>query len=170
MPYVYKVLTLNINGIRAASRKTMLAYFLLTHNIDIALLQEVVCPEIVDLPSYTTWINIGTNLRVTAILTRTGLLVDEVRRLPKGTGIAISIQRVWYVRVYAPSGAERRADREAFFNTKLPLIWPATPTALLLVGDFNCIINRQDSTGNVPRSVALETFVRGMELHDMGGQ
>jgi exonuclease III len=94
MPYVYKVLTLNINGIRAVSRKTMLATFLLTHNIDIVLLQEVVCPEIVDLPSYTSRINVGTNLRGTAILTRTGLVVDEVRRLPTGRGIAINIQRV----------------------------------------------------------------------------
>ena len=165
--YVYKVVTLNVNGIRADTWKTLLANFLLSHNIDIALLQEVVCPEIVDLPSYTTWINIGTDLRGTAILTSTGLVIDEVQRLPTGRGIAISIHNVWYVCVYAPSGAERRTDREAFFNTELPLILPVTPKALLLAGDFNCIINKQDSTGNVPRSVALETLVHGMELHDV---
>jgi exonuclease III len=53
MPYTYNVLTLNINGIRADLRKEMLADFLHSHHIDIALLQEVVCPDVADIPHLT---------------------------------------------------------------------------------------------------------------------
>jgi exonuclease III len=93
----------------------MLADFLHRHHIDITLLQEVTCPQVVDIPHYDPLVNIGTDLRGTAILTRTGLLVDEVRRLPSGRGIAVHVKQVWYVSVYAPSGAESRADRDVFF-------------------------------------------------------
>jgi endonuclease/exonuclease/phosphatase family metal-dependent hydrolase len=69
--------------------------------------------------------------------------------------------------VYAPSGAERKLERERFFNNELPLILPVTPAEMLLAGDFNCIINKLDSTGNVSCSKALEMLTSGLALHDV---
>jgi exonuclease III len=63
---------------------------------------------------------------------------------------------VWIINVYAPSGAERKTEREAFFNQDLPLLLPPVPTDTMLAGDFNCILNADDSTGSVPFSKALQ--------------
>jgi endonuclease/exonuclease/phosphatase family metal-dependent hydrolase len=66
------------------------------------------------------------------------------------------------VNVYAPSGAERRAEREYFFNVQFPTIIPLTPTALIIAGDFNCILEACDTTGSAPRSAALERLTKGL--------
>ena len=46
MTHTYTVATLNINGIANYTRIKMLEDFLWTHDIDIALLQEVTCPQL----------------------------------------------------------------------------------------------------------------------------
>jgi len=46
MTHTYTVATLNINGIENHTRIKMLENFLWTHDIDIALLQEVTCPQL----------------------------------------------------------------------------------------------------------------------------
>jgi hypothetical protein len=91
----------------------------------------------------------------------------RVKRIPSGRCIAVEIKGVWYVNVYAPSEAERKLEREQFFNNDLHLILPVTPEEILLAGDFNCIINKMDSTGNESCSKALERLIRGMALHDV---
>jgi exonuclease III len=167
MQYIYKVVTLNINGIHAESRKLMLSTFLHIHDVDIALLQAVTQPGITDIPRYNAWVNIGTEKRGTATLAREGLTVYDEKRLPSGRGLAVKIKDIWYVNVYASSGAERRVDREYFFNAELLLILPVAPTALLIAGDINCILDARYSTGNVPRSNALVGLIRGLCLHDV---
>jgi hypothetical protein len=95
------------------------------------------------------------------------LTVGEVKRLPSGRGLVVEIKGIWYVNVYTPSGAEQRVEREYFFNNELPLIMPVMPVKILMAGDFNCILNTGDSTGNEPRSNALDRLIRGMGLHDV---
>ena len=46
MRHTYTVASLNINGIANHTRIKMLEDFLWTHDIDIALLQEVTCPQL----------------------------------------------------------------------------------------------------------------------------
>jgi hypothetical protein len=41
------------------------------------------------------------------------------------------------------------------------------PADLVLAGDFNCILQTGDSTGNVPKSPALDRLVRSIGLKDM---
>jgi exonuclease III len=111
MQYIYKVVTLNINGIHAESRNLMLSTFLHIHDVDIALLEEVTQPGITDIPRHDAWVNIGTEKRGTATLAREGLTVCDEKRLPSGRGLAVKIKDIWYVNVYAPCGAERRVER-----------------------------------------------------------
>jgi hypothetical protein len=74
----------------------------------------------------------------------------------------VKLQEVWYINVYAPSGAEKR---ENFFNSDLNLLLRAPPAELLLVSDFNRILNTNDSTENAPRTKCLERIVKGLEQH-----
>jgi hypothetical protein len=69
--YIYKVATININGVRSEPRHDMLAgFFLHKQDIDVALLQEVRQPGITVIQRYIAWINLGNERRGTAILTR----------------------------------------------------------------------------------------------------
>jgi exonuclease III len=145
----------------------MLAEFIYKQDVDMVFLQEVTRPEVAAIQRYMAYTNLGTEGRGTAILTKDGVRVDNIKHIPSGRGIAVDLQGVWYINVYAPSGAERKPERETFFNTDLPLILPVTPKELLLAGDFNCIINSADSTGNVPCSKALDKIVKWLGLHNV---
>jgi exonuclease III len=71
------------------------------------------------------------------------------------------------INVYAPSGTEKKTEREAFFNTDLIPLLPTTRTDLLFEGDFNCILHAADSTGHKQFSKGLATIVNGFGLHDV---
>jgi exonuclease III len=124
--------------------------FIYKQDLDIFFLQEVTRPDVTAIKRYMAYTNLGTEGRGTALLTKDGMRVDNIKLIPSGRGIAVDLQAVWYINVYAPSGVERKAERETFFNSDLPLILPVTPKELLLAGDCKCILNSADSTGNVP--------------------
>jgi exonuclease III len=75
MPHIYKVATVNINGISLTTCIRMLETFIHKHEIDVILLQEVTQPDITTIQQYTTHTNVGTERRDTEILTRDGLIV-----------------------------------------------------------------------------------------------
>jgi hypothetical protein len=66
----------------------MLAGFLHKQDIYIALLQEVTQPGITAIQRYTACLNLGSEIRGTAILIRDGITVTENKRIHSGQGIA----------------------------------------------------------------------------------
>jgi len=88
--------------------------------MDFLFLQEVTQPKFDNFRVYTAYTNIGTNRRGTAILTREYLPLTRTVSLPYGRGIAASFQGVRLVNIYAPSGVEKRQEREDFFNQSYP--------------------------------------------------
>jgi exonuclease III len=125
----------------------MLADLISKQDLDIMLLQEVATPNLIVPMEYTVYHNLGSTGRGTAIVLRSQLELRSVLKLPSGRGVAADLQGLWIVNVYAPSGAERRREREAFFTFEVPyLLQPAADT-ILLGGDFNCILEPADSTG-----------------------
>jgi hypothetical protein len=66
----------------------MLETMLYRNEVDIALLQEVVSPRLNNICHYTSHLNIGTELRGTAILVKHGIMVTKVKRQPSGRGMA----------------------------------------------------------------------------------
>jgi exonuclease III len=144
----------------------MLGDFLKKQAIDIALLQEVTQPQVEHISGYTTHLNIGTEARGTAITMKAGINAMRLRRLPSERGIAGLIKGTHVVNIYAPSGAEHRQEREAFFTNELPWLLPTTECDLILAGDFNCIIERDDATGQGNHSRALDQLIRGFHLTD----
>ena len=81
--------------------------------------------------------------------------------------MSIHVQGLCVITVYAPSGAEKKREREEFFMVEVPHLLPTTPMELLLAGDFNCTLARSDSTGPLNYSRALDTLVTALELHDV---
>jgi len=166
MPYIYKIATININGISSDNRILLLSDFLLKHDIDIALLQEVTTTKITSIHNYNVLDNIGTEGRGTAILSKPGIVLTDIKRLPSGRGIAASLHATKTVNIYAPSRAERKVDRECFFTKEMLTLIPSDCTELLLAGDFNCILNTSECTGNKCFSRSLGILVREMALYD----
>jgi exonuclease III len=114
--YTYKIATLNINGIAATTRIQMLEDFLHTHDIDIACLQEMTNTAINTKRNYTSHMNIGSDDRGTAIPTKDCYQLTDIRRIPTGRGMSAHFNGVKILNVYAPSGSEKRHDREDFYN------------------------------------------------------
>jgi exonuclease III len=69
-----------------------------------------VIPELDILNGYTACFNVGTDMRGTAMVVKNPLTLTNVKKLLSGRGIATFIRGVWFVNVYAPSGAERKRE------------------------------------------------------------
>jgi len=144
----------------------MLESFLKRHDIDLMLLQEVTHENIHMISQYTAHMNIGTEGRGTAILAKEGLLLTNIQRIPSGRGIAATLQGIRIVNLYAPSGSEKRREREVFYNEEIVTLIPTAHTEMILGGDFNCVLSTADCTGQGNYSKALARLVRGLDLRD----
>jgi exonuclease III len=98
MTHIYKVVTININGIASPTRLKMLDDFLHRQDIDIALLQEVTQPNSYTAIRYTVHMNLGSEGRGHSI-TKDGLDISNIKRLPSGRGIAAAFNGTWIVNV-----------------------------------------------------------------------
>jgi hypothetical protein len=130
MAYTYRVATLNINGISSVGRLRMLEKFLRKKEIDILLLQEFVIPDLDMLNGYAACVNVRTDMRGTAMVVKDPLTLTNAKKLPSGRGLAAPVSGVWFVNVYAPSGAERK--RESFYNVDLTSLLRTLPHSMIL--------------------------------------
>jgi exonuclease III len=90
----YRIATLNINGISADTRIKMLDDFRRKQDIDIIFLQEVTHNKIETIGRYNVHLNIGTNGRGTATLTKGGITLANIKRLPSGRAIAATLNGI----------------------------------------------------------------------------
>jgi exonuclease III len=81
---VFKIATLNINGLASRTKVEMLEDFLRRQEIDILFLQEVAHSTIQPLRSYKTYTNVGTVGRGTAMVRRNEITITNITRLPSG--------------------------------------------------------------------------------------
>jgi len=165
-----KIASININGLSTPTRVGMLLDFIRRHDLDFVFLQEVTDPAILNVTGYATYLNIGANIRGTAILAKHDFPLTNVTSLPTGRAIAADYNGIRLVNVYAPAGTARRADRERFFISELPALFYATSQSVLLGGDFNCVLHPIDTTGPFTTSRALSEVVRGLALSDAWSQ
>jgi exonuclease III len=149
-------MTLNINAITSVTKVKMLEDLLRQQETDIALLQGTTTTKLNNIRGYTAVINDGTEKRGTAIMIREGITITGIKRIPSGRGIAVNYNGIWIINIYAPSGTEKRNEREYLFNTELPHILPTTTTDMIIAGDFNCIVDGTESTRSTNYSRALK--------------
>jgi endonuclease/exonuclease/phosphatase family metal-dependent hydrolase len=166
MTSIIKLMTLNINGIQTDNKIQMLENMLRQQGIDIALMQEVTNNKLASIRGYTIHINEGTEKRGTAIAIKDGIQTTDLKRLTTGRGMAVKYEDIWIVNIYAPSGAEKRAEREQFFNTGIMHILPQTNAEMILAGDFNCTVEKSENTGGTNHSRALKELITGLGLKD----
>jgi len=127
MAEIFKIATLNINGMTADGIMGMLNEFMLKQEIDIILLQEVTHTDLESIRGYKTHFNIGINKRGTTILTKEEISLKNITRLPSGRGMAACYQGIWLVNIYAPSGTANRQEREDFYNVELVYLLKSLP-------------------------------------------
>jgi exonuclease III len=75
--HVIRIASVNIDGIRNATR-IGIRDFIRTHDLDIALLQEVVAPECGGSPGYNSYTNIGSDMWGNAVLARRDLNITHI--------------------------------------------------------------------------------------------
>jgi exonuclease III len=161
---------ININGLSAHTHIGMLHDFIRRHVLDIVFLQEVNDPAILNVTGYATYLNIGADMRGTAIMERHDFPLTDITSLPTGRAIDANHGGLRLIRGYGAAGTARRADREHFFNSDLPALLYAASPSMLIGGDFNCVLQPADTTGPFASSHALLEIVRRLALSDAWSQ
>jgi exonuclease III len=161
-----RIASLNINGFTAEKKVAMLAEFLYRNEITLMLLQEVTQTDVARIRGYDAHLNIGADMRGTAILVRNTESLEHVLRLPSGRGITASYKDLLVVNVYAPAGTSKRAEREHFYTAEIPGIRRHTPGTLMIGGDFNCTQQPNESTRAPNPSGGMAELLRRLALTD----
>jgi exonuclease III len=91
---VFKIATLNINGLATRTRMEMLQDFVRRQEIDILFLQQLAHPTLNELRNYKTYTNVGTAMRGTAFVTREEITITNITKLPLERGIAAEFRGV----------------------------------------------------------------------------
>jgi len=159
--------TLNINGISAPTKIHMLEEFLHKHDIDLALLQEVTNNKVTTIRRYTSYMNMGTERRGTAILAKDSYLLTNIQRIPTGRGMSAHFNGIRIINIYTPSGSEKKREREEFYNGDVARLLMHSSDNMVLAGDFNCVLTSPDCTGSFNVSRALTRLVTGLDLVDV---
>lgn len=97
-------------------------------------------------------------------MAKDGLNLRHVKRLP--AGIAAMFNGTLFVNKYTPPGAEKKNERDRFYND-LPYLLLTTQTDLMLAGDFNYVLPQSDNTGQKNFSTALDNIVYVFGLSDV---
>ncbi len=160
-----KLLTLNICAVSAAQKMSCIVNCIERLAPEIVFLQEVTTPRVC-VAGYEEAVNVGEAGRGTAILWRRGVPLRDVRRLPSGRAVSARIGDVTIANVYAPAGSQGRKDRVDFFTHQLPLVLTDVGEQLILGGDFNAVLHKNDTTGTAHPCPVLRAVVERARLED----
>jgi exonuclease III len=99
-------------------------------------------------------------------VTRDTIQLTNISKIPSGRAISADYGTTHIINLYAPSGTAKRTERENFYNNDLIYLLRDVPEDLIIGGDFNCVLESQDSTGHANYSRALTTLIQGYALND----
>lgn len=139
--------------------------FISSQNLDIVCLQEVENEQL-SLPGFVVVANVDHARRGTAIALKSHIQYSHVEKSLDGRLIALRVQNITVVNMYAPSGTALRATREEFFNGTLAYYLRNRTEHTILVGDFNCVLRPCDSSGP-NTSPSLRRTVQQLQLLDV---
>lgn len=165
--FVNTFATFNVNGVRNIATQEMVREFLRNKSIDIACLQEVNQENLSWIFPYKYISNPGTNNRGTAIIYRSDFEVSDVLCDTEGRIISVDIANIRLINVYSPSGSQRKAERELFFAKDVPIHFSLSNKPVILIGDFNCTLRREDSIGSFNFCNNLNALVSNLNLKDV---
>jgi len=168
MPYIYKIATININGISSDNRILLLSDFLFKHDIDIALLQEVTTTKLTCIRNYAVLDNIGTEGRGTAILSNPGISLISSAFPPDEALLPVYMEQRLSIYMRHLVLKEKRTENASLHKRFCHSYHPIARKQIV-AGDFNCILNNSECTGNGCFSRSLAILVREMDLYDAWG-
>jgi exonuclease III len=96
----------------------MLREFLRSQDIDIVFLHEVTNHALQDLEGYNIYLNVGTEMRGTAIVTKQDLQITNINKLPFGRGMTADFRGVKLINKYAPSGTAKNEKESKYIAVK----------------------------------------------------
>jgi len=105
--------------------------------------------------------------RGTAILAKEGQTLYNIKRIPSGSRISTMFKGLWIMNISAPSGAEKMKEREELFNIDVTHLIEPNNTEMTLAGDLNCVLSKEDCTGQRNYSRALTRIIQGLVLLDL---
>ncbi|KAL1392813.1 hypothetical protein pipiens_012205 [Culex pipiens pipiens] len=165
-----KVCSINLNAISIEAKKYLLKDFVIRHDVDVALLQEVAFSNFSFIPTHHAVVNRSSTNVGTAILIRKTLPFDETLMDPNGRITSIAFDSINVINVYGHSGSQAKAEREDLYEDRIIAHMDKPKTRhVLLGGDHNCILEADDcKSKNKPLSQALQALVSGYQLRDVG--
>ena len=175
-----KIATLNINGINEQTKQVKLVSYLKCNGIQIAAIQEHNIKQLSKLKYLEKYYYIILN---TSIQFKGGTLILIDRQLPIEISrvylhptsrmctayVSIFGFKLYLVNIYAPSGKQRKIEREAFFTNELIQQLVTNTDNLILMGDWNSVILKRDSTNiqNTSLSKSLKNIITSFKFKDV---
>lgn len=161
--------TLNINGLKNKCTQQILRQRIFNEDIDFLSLQEVNTEDFSFLGNrYDAVVNIGESERGTAIVYRNGLAIKFCEKHSSGRITSIMTENnVLMINLYLPSGTNKRQERELFITNELPFYLRHNYDAILIGGDFNCVLNARDQKGVFNFSLALNSVCKEFNFCDV---
>lgn len=167
--YTYSIVTINVCGITSDLKKNMLRNFICTQNYDIVLLQEVSFLKFDFISGYDAIVNVGQNLRGTAVLIRNHIKYSNAKLLESSRGVSLDVENFKIVNIYAPSGGQAYRERNDFFAHEFPLLLDNRVPNVLIGGDFNCITLASQSSNSSysNKSHVLNEYINAARLKEV---
>ena len=159
------LVTINICGIQSEVKLSLLKSFINRHRFDVVMLQEVSVPSF-NFFGYNEIVNLGPDRRGTALLYKENLPLTHPVCLPCGRGIGVRFGHCTLVNVYAPSGNQSRQERALFFSADIVPLFVHAIDHVILAGDFNAVLRKEDTLGCATICGPLRGVVDGYHLRD----
>ena len=83
-----------------------------------------------------------------AVLYRDTLPIQDILPLEPGALLLVNLEDISFINIYAPSGNALKAERRKFFSETLLRNLQLRGNTPILIGDFNCVLHRQDTIDN----------------------
>lgn len=167
MSYIRKMATVNLNAISTKVKQYLFKEFVWNNDLDVIFMQEVAFENFTFIPTHRALINISTDGKGTGILVRSNIEFSNVVMHTNGRMISCVIDGVNFINVYAHSGSKFKKERETLFTHEI-LIHLGEFKENIILGDFNCIIDKSDSSSSVKNLCnGLKKLVTELDLFDV---
>lgn len=167
MPLIRRIATVNLNAISCTVKKFLLRDFIWNNDLDVVFLQEVAFENFSFIRSHKAIVNISEDGKGTGVLLRTNIDYSNCVLNSNGRITSVCIDNINFINIYAHSGSKFKKERDLLFTQDI-LIHLAIGKENLLLGDFNCIVNPDDSNSTVKNiSIGLKSLISSLNLLDV---
>lgn len=167
MPFIRKFATVNLNAISSKLKLSLFKDFVWNNDLDFVFVQEVAVENFNFLSSHTALVNISVDGKGTGILVRKNIDYSNVIMNSNGRITSAEIDGINFINIYAHSGSKFKKERDKLFTEDI-LIHLSETKENVLLGDFNCIIDKNDSNSSIKNvSNGLKNMTSSLTLIDI---